>query len=700
MLIPLLLAAPMITCSEAQAAPVTTRSLIHQMTDLAALAQFPDPPYKTTQFSSYDRRSVAPYAPEWYANSDGFGNEPIPGFEATLREPGEDGLGTYLMADVRGPGAIARTWTATINGEVAVFLDGNAEPLFKGSAADFLGKTYSTLAMQAGFIAAPIGEGFRQSEACYFPIPFAKSLRIEWTGRLDQLHFYHIEVRHYPEGTPVETFSLDDLSACSEDIRRALQVLREPQAQFEHPTPGQGVGVEAVVEPDGRAELARIDGPAAVQELTLQLKADDLHQALRQVILKGYFDGAQQPQIEVPIGDFFGSGPGLSPLDTLPTTVGPDGTMTCRFLMPFKRSAVFVALNLGSQQARITGSLSTRPYDWQEDVSMHFHAKWRVDHSLVAAGGDEAFDVPYICARGKGVLVGVAAMLLNPAEVPTSGGNWWGEGDEKIWVDEDTFPSLFGTGSEDYFNYAWSRPALFDHAYCAQPLTTGPDNRGFVSNSRWHILDALPFESRIDFFMELLHHGRIPDFSYARLACFYATPQVRDDHIPITRADVTQGLELPADWRPKAAGAARGAIFYQAEDLVATEAAHVSILQGRMWSAGKLVNWTPTAEGDRLDLKLTVDKPGRYQVALTAALTPSSGRLAVCIDGGEPMEPVADLFTPHHTMLRNVHFTTGGQRTIDIESGEHTITVISRGKSEDSAGTDIGLDFLWLIARE
>jgi len=98
---------------------VTTGSLYSEMIDLAGLAEFPNPAYKTMQFSSYDRRSSVPGGPDWFANSDGFGGEPRPGFEAVLREPGEDSIGQYLVADVAGPGAIVPLWTAAIDGRNA-----------------------------------------------------------------------------------------------------------------------------------------------------------------------------------------------------------------------------------------------------------------------------------------------------------------------------------------------------------------------------------------------------------------------------------------------------------------------------------------------------------------------------------------------------------------------------------------------------
>ena len=93
---------------------ITTVSLLNEMTDLKRLASLPDENYRTIQFSSYDRRSTSPTDSCWFSNEDGFGNEPIPGFEKVLKQPDTAGIGEYLICDVNKPGAIVRLWTAGI----------------------------------------------------------------------------------------------------------------------------------------------------------------------------------------------------------------------------------------------------------------------------------------------------------------------------------------------------------------------------------------------------------------------------------------------------------------------------------------------------------------------------------------------------------------------------------------------------------
>ncbi len=104
--------------------PITTGTLYKEMSDLQRLTCFPDPAYRTVQFSSYDHRSRLAQGPDWFANSDGFGGEPMPNFEQVLKEPDDQGIGEYLIADIPGPGAIVRLWSAAISGEIRLHLDG------------------------------------------------------------------------------------------------------------------------------------------------------------------------------------------------------------------------------------------------------------------------------------------------------------------------------------------------------------------------------------------------------------------------------------------------------------------------------------------------------------------------------------------------------------------------------------------------
>lgn len=663
--------------------PITTGTLLEEMHALDRLARLPEPAYRTVQFSSYDRRSTGPEAPGWFTNADGFGREPIPGFEAVLRSPGPDGVGLYLLADAAGPGAVVRGWSAGMGGVLRVHLDGAEEPVWEGPAYEFLARRSIHLVRGAG-LELEMGDAFTQNDADYFPIPFAGRLRVTWEGKLGELHFYHLQVRLYEAGTPVRTFDPKrDVSGYLSELRAAMARLEEPRVE----AVGETVPLAATLAP-GTAWTWSPErgGPGAVTELALRIdgEGESLEEALRGVRLRISFDGSERHQVDAPLGDFFGSGPGLNPLASLPFTVRPDGTMLCRFVMPFSRSVALELRNFTPREVPVTGSVRISPWAW-DARSMHFRAKWRIDHDLLAGSG--VIDLPFAVVIGKGTFVGCAAMIMNPSGVPTAGGNWWGEGDEKILVDGEAVPSTFGTGSEDYFNYSWSRPDLFDHPFCGQPLCSGPDTAGHVSNHRFQILDAIPFLSSIAVYLELWSHNVTPGLAYARISYLYALPGAYDDHRGLMPADL-RIPRLPAR-EPQALGGASGARFFHIEELKPTATGgSVEVEASPIATRKRVVSWK-AEKGATLTVKVPVEKAGDRSFHLVAVHRPDGGTVRVRVNDGPLI--VADgkgeaaLRAAHAPRNLNVHF-----RPVRLDAGEATFAIecVEPGR--------VDLDYIWV----
>ncbi len=676
---------------------MTTGSLFEEMIDLEALARYPEPAFRTFQFSSTDRRSRVPGGPDWFANADGFGGEPVPNFEKVLKAPEGTGPaegtgpGEYLMADVPGPGAIVRLWTASISGRVRLYLDDMESPLYDGEADPFFRRPYDVFPEMREVD----GERFRttvyQRDASYAPIPFAKRLRLVWVGKLDEIHFYHIEVRRYLPGTAVVSFHPQDIVRFKETIDRVTLALSDPDARPASPAAKPVRAFEVSLAPGEKREALKLDGPGALEKFWLRLQADNLDTALRQTVLNVVCDGFPWGQVQSPVGDFFGAAPGVNPYRSLPFSVREDGRMTCRFVMPFETSLSLVLENRGNQAVRVTGEAVPMDFAWDERT-MHFRARWRVDHDLIASGEDVQ-DLPFLLARGKGVYVGTTSILLNPATVPTPWGNWWGEGDEKVFVDGDKVPSIFGTGSEDYYNYSWSSPDIFFFPYCGQPRNDGPGNRGFVTDFRWHILDPIPFADSIGFSMELCSHERTPGMSYARTGYYYARPGTIDDHEAIMPDDLRE-LRLPEGWQPAARFGARNSVFYAAEEIM-SDGKNTALRDGRLWAGGRLLVWRPEKPGDRKILKIHVGSPGKTQVHITAALTPRSGTVTAWLDGlpagGTGKPETIDLYDPFRTLLR-----TFSLEPADLSPGEHTLVIEYKGAGAGVTRPEIGLDFIWV----
>lgn len=688
---PLPLAIPLLalSISTAYAQPVTTATLLREMVDFERLCETPEHAYKTLQFTSHDRRSNVAGGPEWFANSDGFGSAPIPPFEEVLRAPGDDGVGEYLLADIEGPGAIVRTWTADINGVIRVYLDGADEPVYDGPAERFLHRPYDAFLAGSGIAAETLEGTLYQRDAAYCPMPFAKRCRIVWVGNQKRLHFYYVQVRQYQDkNVAVVTFAPADLKNHAAVVREVCQTLADPDA-IGPSSNSESHDFDLTLAPGERSEPLRLEGPGALEQLSLLVEGKSERAALRQTVMRISCDGWTNAQVQTPVGDFFAAAPDVNPFVSLPFTVKEDGWMTCRYLMPYKQSLVVELHNLGDEPVRVRGSAHAKPRAWDDERTMHFYARWRVTHDIATP---PAIDVPFLVAGGTGRYVGSASLMMNTAVGTHMGGTWWGEGDEKVFVDGDKTPSWFGTGSEDYYNYAWSAVDLFDYPYCGQPRNDGPGNRGFVANYRFHFLDDQPFQNHIAFYLELLSNHPVKEFSYARQAYHYARPGIHDDHVTITAEDV-RVPRLPGPWTPMAHHASAGATYLEPESL--TPQPH-EIETGELWSAGRLMTWRPTSDGEALRLTIPVEKAGAYEVRLGLAVDKHSGAVSATLDGkpfGFAIEGGAkDLYDSRRTMLR-----ASESERVELEAGPHVVEL----RLDDSQHEDarLGIDFIWLQPR-
>jgi hypothetical protein len=324
---------------------------------------------------------------------------------------------------------------------------------------------------------------------------------------------------------------------------------------------------------------------------------------------------------------------------------------------------------------------------------MYLMTRWNIDHGLTASyfypNTLNVYDIPYLIVSGKGRIVGAAAFLGNPSNATTSWGNWWGEGDEKIFVDNDSFPSFFGTGSEDYFNYSWSSTRIFSFPFCGQPRNDGPGNRGYVSNYRWHINDDIPFSNLAAFYMELGHHGLVKDFTYGRIVYYYALPGSIDDFRRISYDD-TRDIEYPV-WNPIAyLGSARFQ-YYEAEELL-LNGSSAKTEKCKLSAGGDILNWKPSGISDRLKFIINCDKDyEKANLGFTFRHGPGGGKVFLLLNGNKIKadgKDEIDLNEPVQTVLVN-HFTG----KINMRKGSNIVELVAENGEEKSF---IGLDFIWL----
>ena len=264
----------------------------------------------------------------------------------------------------------------------------------------------------------------------------------------------------------------------------------------------------------------RLLGPGAVCRLSVRLRADDLVQALRSTVLRMAFDGRET--VWVPVGDFFGTGNRLKPYGTYFTSVSADTVLTCRWVMPYREDCRIALENVRGDRVQASLEADVCPWQW-DDRSMYFGAGW-TEYNRLYTGATRDMegtlaqrDVNFVSLRGRGVYVGDALTVFNTVA------DWWGEGDEKVYVDGESFPSHFGTGTEDYYGYAWCMYPPFAQPFIAQPDGSGDTQPGHVANLRFRSLDAIPFGSSLVFDMELWHWASTY-VNYAPTTFWYMLP--------------------------------------------------------------------------------------------------------------------------------------------------------------------------------
>ncbi|HOY58162.1 MAG TPA: DUF2961 domain-containing protein [Verrucomicrobiota bacterium] len=630
---------------------ITTASLVEQMTDLAGLAEFPNPAYTCKQFSSYDRKSKSP-TEDWFANADA---------GHFLRTEQRAGREEFVMVDAAGPGALVRIWSANPAGTVRIYLDGAEEPVIEAAMPDLLGGKFPGLPR-------PIAGEYSKGWNLYLPIPYARSCKVT----SDKGGFYyHVNYRTYPEGTNVKTFDRGDLQTLASRLDRLAAQLEKPRSATT--ADGQVTPFEIVV--GGGDQLRQtFYGPAAITRVVLRAQAGDLEAALRGLVLKVTFDG--QATIASPLGDFFGSAPGINPYASLPLGMAEDGTMYCHWVAPFQDSAVIELTNHSGQDVTLSGEMTVSDYRWTES-SMHLHAKWRAE-----------FDVPtrpmqdwnYLTAQGRGVFVGVAFAIDNPVK------DWWGEGDEKIYVDGEAFPSHFGTGTEDYYGYAWCWPGLFTHAYHAQPRCDGPNNYGRTSVNRFHILDRIPFTRDFKFDMELWHWNETCKVNMAVVAYWYARPGATDRFKAI-RAEDTELRSMPVYVVPRVAGAIEG------EGMRIVRVAGTAEPQG--WdgvSGGSHLWWHAGMKpGDVLTVGFPAPKQGRYRVLGHFLRARDYGIHRLAVNGQKTGDPI-DFYNPTVEPSKEMDL---GVYTLKEGENEFSVTIVGANDKAEKAYM-FGLDYLLL----
>jgi D-arabinan exo alpha-(1,3)/(1,5)-arabinofuranosidase (non-reducing end) len=279
--------------------------------------------------------------------------------------------------------------------------------------------------------------------------------------------------------------------------------------------PGWKISPYVVIEPGGTFTLADIAGEGAIQQIWMTISRG----RLRHTILRIYWDDQAQPSVECPVGDFFASGwEEFAQVSSLAVCVNPGRGFNCYWEMPFRKRARVTLENRNEEAQTVYYQINYTLTDVPEDCA-YFHAQFRRTNPVPFKQVHTLLDG----VAGHGHYVGTYMAW------GSNNNGWWGEGEIKFFIDGDgEFPTICGTGTEDYFCGAYnfdprvpwqlanpgrsdgpsSRYLEFTTPYAGLPQVIRPDgvyrSQQRFGMYRWHIPDPVRFRSDLRVTMQAL----------------------------------------------------------------------------------------------------------------------------------------------------------------------------------------------------
>lgn len=653
----------------------TYPQLVRRMTDMQELAKLPPAGEKTSLISSYDRASQYDAASgkylKWGANADGDG---------VVRQEGD----TSVLADIKGPGCIWRTWSASAgDGHVKIYLDGATTPTVDLRWLDyFTGKVppFNRPNLVYSLASKTQPPGFDN----YTPIPFQKSCKIVADKGWGK--YYQFNYTQFPAGTVVPTFQMKLSPEDSASLDQANQILGQC-GQEPNPYPNARTSTTTINAHAGKETLVtELTGAGAITALKvkLDLPKDPETQRilLRQLTVSITWDDDKTPAVWSPLGDFFGFVGGAMPYQSLPLGLLEDGTFYSYWYMPYGKKARIVVGNDGSQPVAMTWQVTQAPLTQPIASFARFHAKWHRD-AFLPESPDRAPDWTLLTTQGRGRYVGTHLHGWNAR------GSWWGEGDDKFFVDGEKFPSSFGTGSEDYFGFAWSSEKLFSKPYHNQILNE--NNEGHFVDNRWHIPDSVPFQTSFEGCIEKYFSNARGTF-YAAEAFWYLSPGGIDPYGPVPLTDRIGYWVMPKVYHEP--GVIEGESLKALNPQVDTVQIRNTLGFSDAYSGGHQLEWWGRRYDKKLVLNFPVAKAGKYHFIIHCDHEPNRGKGIVQISvDDKPIGPTLELssktpWTPGDPVDLGI---------IDLTAGQHALGIQLVGQNDPASRFVFGLDYIKLV---
>ncbi|MCC6860808.1 MAG: DUF2961 domain-containing protein [Bryobacterales bacterium] len=303
------------------------------------------------------------------------------------------------------------------------------------------------------------------------------------------------------------------------------------------------------IKPGQTQEVFIAQGPGVITHIWFTIAAQSLNH-LKEVVIRMYWDGNARPSVEAPAGDFFGLNLGqYNVYQSAFLNCSPIRALNCYFAMPFRKSARITATNEGPQDVgAFYSNIDYKLVPSLPDDVVYFHAQYRQAapnrastddwksnpdaNRLLNPDGKQNY--VYAETRGRGHLMGVTLGVLQNQEF------WMGEGDDMIFVDDDSRPVIVGTGSEDYFCGAWNfggrdTAIPFAHLYNGAHYISLPEHTGGrYCLYRWHADNPVTFTRSMRHTMEHGHANHRADNFYS--VCYWYQTEPFTDFPPLPPA--------------------------------------------------------------------------------------------------------------------------------------------------------------------
>ncbi|UCD75250.1 MAG: DUF2961 domain-containing protein [Phycisphaerales bacterium] len=445
------------------------------------------------------------------------------------------------------------------------------------------------------------------------------------------------------------------------------------------------------VPPGETKVLLEADGPGVITHIWMTFLGPEPHPWAKEgsanhqeMLLRIYYDGDERPGVEAPVGDFFANCFGLRrEVISVPVVVEDADSYNCFWHMPFRKSIRIEVINQSDRQI----SLLYYNIDWIKKVSLpedtpYFYAQYRQEYPV-----EQGHDYVILDTEGKGHYVGTVLA------VRTRSPSWFGEGDEKIYIDGEEKASIWGTGTEDYFLSAWglqtTSTPYFGTPYFDQWGIVG----GHTSAYRWHVHDPIVFNTAIRVTIE--HYGWIsPDENreykthswnerqddYASVAFWYQTGK------PTFTARAPHGRERTL---PNLDTIIHAADFTGDEHHGAGAAVVQKLLQ---YEKGQLLYQPEEVEGAWVEIPFTVKEKVPLRLLLNMTRSYDFGNYEATLNGVK-LGGVMDFY--------NEQTDNWEYHLLDFwpDPGEYTLRLQCVGKNTMSSGHWLGIESVRLRER-